>query len=218
MRSGITVALGVLTGILALGSWTIAADRGGSPNDFDAAVAPILIRRCLDCHSGADAKGKFDLSRRASAFAGGESGEAIVAGKPDDSLLWEKVEAGEMPPKSPLSDAEKAAIKGWIAGGAAWGTDPIDPHRLTTNRRAGRDWWSLQPVRRTEPSPSSREGWSRSPVDRFVIAQAGSRGTEAGPRGRPPDPDPPAELRPHGAAADARGGRRLPGRPLGGRL
>ena len=110
---------------------------------------------------------------RLSAFAGGESGEAIVAGKPDESLVWEKVEAGEMPPKSRLSDAEKAAIKGWIAGGAVWGTDPIDTHRLTTTRRAGRDWWSLQPVRRVTSRlrrTPARAAWARrSPIDRFVV-------------------------------------------------
>jgi hypothetical protein len=181
MRSGIIVALVGLAGILAVGARAVAADRGGGANDFDVRIAPILIRRCLDCHSGADAKGKLDLSRRASAFAGGESGEAIVAGKPDDSPLWEKVEAGEMPPKSPLADAEKAAIKGWIAGGAAWGTDPIDPHRLTTNRRAGRDWWSLQPVRRTEPAASTRGGWARSPIDRFVVARLEAEGLKPSP-------------------------------------
>ena len=107
------------------------------PGDFDATVAPILARRCLDCHSGADPKGKLDLSMRASAFKGGEGGRAIVAGKPEESPLWEMVDSGEMPPKSPLSAEEKAAIREWIARGAGWGTDPIDPYQATTTRRAG---------------------------------------------------------------------------------
>ena len=59
-----------------------------------------------------------------------------------------------MPPKAPLPAAEKAALRDWIAGGAAWGTDPIDPYQVTTSRRAGRDWWSLQPVRRPQPPPA----------------------------------------------------------------
>ena len=70
--------------------------------DFDRTVAPLLARRCLDCHSGADPKGKLDLSRKSSALAGGESGAAIVPGKAEESLLWERVSADEMPPKAPL--------------------------------------------------------------------------------------------------------------------
>ena len=164
------------------GDRVLAADRGGSPNDFDAAVAPILVRRCLDCHSGADPKGKLDLSRRASAFAGGESGAAIVAGKPDESLLWEKVEAGEMPPKSPLSDAEKAAIRGWIAGGAAWGTDPIDPSS-PDHDPPGRPRLVVAPAGRGAPSrrrPRTRAGPARA-IDRFVLAKLEADGLSPAP-------------------------------------
>ena len=81
--------------------------RGGEGREFDLKVAPILARRCLDCHSGSDPKGKLDLSSRTAALRGGESGTAIVAGKPDDSALWERVGSDEMPPKSPLSESEK---------------------------------------------------------------------------------------------------------------
>ena len=155
--------------ILSLaGSSTTLADE---PAGFDSSVAPILARRCLDCHSGADAKGKLDLSRRRPAMLGGEAGAAIVAGKPEESSLWERVEAGEMPPKNPLPADERAALRAWIASGAAWGTDPIDPYQATTSRRAGRDWWSLQPVARPEVPKVAREGWARTPVDRFVLAR-----------------------------------------------
>src|SRR3954454_13980174 len=71
---------------------------------FDASVATILARRCLDCHSGPDPKGKLDLSRRSAVLEGGESGPAIVPGHPDESPLWERVEAGEMPPKAALPE------------------------------------------------------------------------------------------------------------------
>jgi hypothetical protein len=158
--------------ILSGGSTAPADDARG----FDAQVAPILARRCLDCHSGSDPKGKLDLSRRPSAMAGGESGEAIIPGKPEESLLWEQVESGEMPPKAPLSDVEKVALRDWIASGASWGTDPIDPYRFSTARRAGRDWWSLQPVRRPEPPEVARGGWARSPLDKFVLRKLEAEG------------------------------------------
>ena len=57
-----------------------------------------------------------------------------------------------------LSDAEKAILKRWIADGAKWGTPEIDPFPATTDRRAGYDWWSLQPVRAGAPPAVKRCG------------------------------------------------------------
>src|SRR5690606_7392385 len=78
--------------------------------------------------------------------------------------LWQRVADGEMPPKKSLADDERALLKDWIAAGARWGTDPIDPFRFTTDVRAGYDWWSLQPVKR--PVPPAPEG--NNPIDAFV--------------------------------------------------
>src|SRR5687767_14428353 len=111
-------AIGVL---LALCSRVSAA-----PPDFDKQVAPVLAARCLDCHGGAKPKGDLDLSRRANV---------------DAAEVWKRVAAGEMPPKKPLPDAEKALLKEWVDAGAKWGTDPIDPFRFTSAARAGYDWW-----------------------------------------------------------------------------
>ncbi len=180
MTTPIRLALASL--LTLAGAPTAGAEEGRGPGGgFDASVAPILARRCLDCHSGAEPKGKLDLSRRASAIGGGEGGPAIVPGRPDESLLWERVEADEMPPKSPLSGAEKAALRDWIASGAAWGADPIDPFQVTTARRAGRDWWSLRPVRRPEPPPSRRAGWDRNPIDAFILQKLEAAGLSPSP-------------------------------------
>ncbi len=93
-----------------------AADR------FESRVAPLLAKHCLECHGPASRKGGLDLSRKAEAFAGGKNGNAIVPGKPAESLLWEHVESGAMPPKSrpPLSADDRRLLKDWIAGGAVW--------------------------------------------------------------------------------------------------
>jgi len=166
-----TLASLVLTGIMA---W--AGEQPGQGGDFDAQVAPILVRRCLDCHSGTEPKGKLDLSGRATALAGGKDGLVIVPGKPDESPLWDRVASGEMPPKSPLPATERAALRAWIAAGARWGTDPIDAFQVTTARRAGRDWWSLQPVKRPRPPVVGRAGWARGPIDAFVIERLEANG------------------------------------------
>jgi len=127
--------------------------------DFDKDVAALLALRCVECHGGADPKGGLDLTRKDAVLG---KGRPVVPGKPDASDLWKRVASDEMPPKKPLSAAEKAVLKEWIAGGAAWGTDPIDPFAATTTTRAGRDWWSLQPIKRPDvPSGAN-------PIDHFV--------------------------------------------------
>ncbi len=141
---------------------------GGDDKSFDETVAPILARRCLDCHSGSDPKGKLDLSQRSTAMAGGETGSTIVPGKPEESLLWEQLESDEMPPKSPLTPLEKSTIKAWIASGANWGTDPVDPYQATTHRRAGATGGLSsrfdQSLRRTS---LNRDGLGRSSIGSY---------------------------------------------------
>jgi hypothetical protein len=148
-----------------------AADSG-----FDRTVAPVLIEHCLDCHSGAKPKGGLDLGRRSAAMEGGNSGAAFVPGKPDESRLWDYVEHNKMPPKKPLGAADKATLRAWIAAGAPWGTDPIDPARVTTSRRAGYDWWALQPLARPKPPPVADAARVRTPLDAFVLNRLEAQG------------------------------------------
>ena len=70
-----------------------------------------------------------------------------------------------MPPESPLPDTERATLREWIVAGADW------PERIE-ERRAGLDWWSLQPLRDPPPpTPSQRSRvWDASPVDSWVLA------------------------------------------------
>ena len=50
-----------------------------------------MARRCLQCHAGSKPRGGLDLSNRKKVQAGGDTGPGFVAGKPDDSLLWQRV-------------------------------------------------------------------------------------------------------------------------------
>ena len=144
--------------------------------DFDHHIAPLIAQRCLTCHSGDAPKGKLDLSSRKLAMDGGESGIAIDPGKLATSLLWDYVDSDQMPPKKPLSALEKAQLRSWIENGAKWGTERIDPFRYSTDSRAGIDWWSLQPLRNTQPPVVVRPGWTENSIDAFVDAKR----TEAG--------------------------------------
>jgi hypothetical protein len=159
MRLAMVSASVVWCAVVCGGGGVRAADEV----DFDRDVAPILIARCLECHAGADPKGELDLARHEAVTA---KDGLLVTGRPDESELWLRVESDEMPPKKPLEAAEKDVLRKWIATGAKWGTNPVDPFRVTTKSRAGYDWWSLQPVRR--PVPPDEKG-AAHPIDRFVL-------------------------------------------------
>ncbi len=162
-------------------AWFTVAIAADAPNiSFDRDVAPLLARRCLDCHNGTEKKGGLDLSRLETTTKGGKSGAAIVSSKAAESLLWQRVRDGEMPPKKPLPKAEVELLRQWIDAGAKWGTSPIDPFASSTGSRAGYDWWSLLPVVRPElpdfkfqisdskSEISDLKLQSTHPIDRFV--------------------------------------------------
>jgi hypothetical protein len=153
--------------------------------DFDKQIAPILVSHCLECHRGSEPEGGLNLTERALVQTGGDSGEAIVVGNASDSLLWERVRSDEMPPKHPLSNAKKATLKQWIDEGAKWGDGALDLFSITTDSRAGRDWWSLQPLQDV-PVPAFDSQWGRNAIDAFVLRRLLAEGlkpsSEADPR------------------------------------
>jgi len=78
---------------------------------FDAQVKPLLVKYCLDCHAGKDAEGGISLD---------ECTEA--AARTTDRGIWLKVlrqvQGHAMPPRDAEqpTDAERAALAGWISG------------------------------------------------------------------------------------------------------
>jgi hypothetical protein len=173
----------VLSGLvlLAAASRACGDPPGDAAGHFDKVIAPLLAERCLGCHDGAKPKGGLSLASRKGAMVGGDSGPALVPGKPDESPAWQRVAEGTMPPKKPLSDAEKKTLRAWITAGAVWGTDPIDPMRYTTASRAGYDWWSLQPLAPVSPPAVRDTTWPLNPVDQFVLARLEAHGLAPAP-------------------------------------
>ncbi|HEV3025061.1 MAG TPA: DUF1549 domain-containing protein, partial [Pirellulales bacterium] len=97
---------------------SLASPPAGPPR-YATDVRPIFEAKCFRCHGGDAHKGELDLSRLAAVLKGGESGEVVVAGKPDESPLVEFVRDGAMPPdkKNPLSEGEIETVRRWIAEG-----------------------------------------------------------------------------------------------------
>ncbi len=133
------------------------------------AVATLLKARCVKCHGPIKPKGGLDLSSTNGLGRGGESGTAVIAGTLDKSLLWQRVEAGEMPPDGALADTEKAILRTWIMEGA----DGLE------NAESGH--WAFQPLVRS-PEPVLRDmARIRNSVDQFVHQRLESKGLGLGP-------------------------------------
>lgn len=80
--------------VLACGS-TYAAE----PPHFETEIRPILREYCFDCHGAVEElEGGLDLRLVHLMISGGDSGEAVVPGDPDVSLLLQRVRDGDMPP------------------------------------------------------------------------------------------------------------------------
>jgi len=94
------------------------------PIVYEKDVAPLFKAKCAVCHSGNQTEGKFDLGTHAALMKGGKKGVAVIAGKADESLLYQQASHAKkpiMPPKSesnPLTPTEVAVLKLWIDQGA----------------------------------------------------------------------------------------------------
>ena len=148
LRTAPLASLGI-PALLAIG---LAGPAVAAPV-FEKDVRPILKAHCFHCH-GEDGEEKGELDVRLARFLleGGESGPALVAGKPAESHLLEVLKKGEMPKgKAKLPDKDITTIEAWILAGAPTlrpEPETLGPeHQFTEEERS---WWSLQPIRRPE--------------------------------------------------------------------
>ena len=154
---------------------TVTEDRsdGAGLQFFETKIRPVLVQHCYECHA-ADSKilrGGLQLDSREATLKGGDSGPALVAGKPEASLLIQalKHESLAMPPDSKLPDQTIADFEEWIRLGAP------DPREQTKAARlkpvdwdAAKKHWAFQPIGDPIPPATSKPAWIQSPIDQFV--------------------------------------------------
>src|SRR5579862_159919 len=126
MTIGPNRVLGAWSLLLLLG-WGLRPDAAAQDRNAEptySQVAEILGKNCTGCHNPKDLKGELNLESYGGLQKGGETGPAVVAGKPADSLLLglvqQKTKPFMPPPKKgkKLSDAEIEVLRAWIAAGA----------------------------------------------------------------------------------------------------
>ena len=161
----------------------LANDNAGGVKYFNEQVLPLLQKNCFQCHSHAAGKasGGLVLDSRSGWSKGGDSGPAVVAGKPNDSLLIQAVRYGdlEMPPSGKLPADAIAKLEHWVVQGA------IDPRTAesvqaasTVDREAGRRHWAFQPLGKLAPPTVKNTAWPTDDVDRFLLARLEAGGLQ----------------------------------------
>ncbi len=153
----------------------------------DHQALPILLLRCSTCHGASRQEAGLDIRTRDAILRGGKSGPAIVAGKPDESLLIRRIHAGEMPPKKSLLDAgvkpvtsrEVEILSQWIAAGAPAGPAIIDEsgtERDPLVRPEDREFWSFQPPRAATVPQLPDGSAAANTIDAFLLEKLTAAG------------------------------------------
>lgn len=107
--------------------WIAPGTSTVSPDSFYAKqIDPIFDANCVSCHGESKSKGGLRLDSYERLMRGGKDGAVIAAGKPDKSLLLERI---TLPPgdkhfmpaegRPPLKPEEIAWIKAWVLQGAS---------------------------------------------------------------------------------------------------
>ncbi|MDG1510533.1 MAG: DUF1553 domain-containing protein [Mariniblastus sp.] len=144
---------------------------------FENKVRPLLIDKCFSCH-GPESKpleGGLNLSSRKGVLFGGDSGPALVAGAPEESLLIDVINYGdvyEMPPDTKMSAEEIGVLTKWVKDGAAWPEtgEAQELQRESFDLEARKaSHWVWKPIKKPRVPAVENAEWPAGPVDNFVL-------------------------------------------------
>ena len=148
---------------------TPADPQLGRPVDFYQDLFPVLESKCLACHNVKTKEGALLLESIDSLLKGGDSGPAVVAGEPDQSLLYKLASRADEPVMPPLPNNAQAK--------------PLTPRELGLLRQ-----WIQEGAQRGNPPPASALQWrpvpsqirsigslALSPTNRFLAAGRANR-------------------------------------------
>ena len=147
---------------------------------FESKIRPVLAESCYECHNSVDKKkGDLALDWKEPLMASG----VIVPGSPEESDLIGAITHAKgfepMPDKAPkLSKVTIKQFEEWIRMGAP---DPRTTKPTKEDLAAQVDWptvrdkrtqwWSFQPLEKTEPPRTGDPEWDANAIDRFVAAR-----------------------------------------------
>ncbi len=180
-KAALTVAL--VTALLWLPRSARAAGPAEDGEFFEKKVRPILTEHCYECHSATSIKlqGGLRVDSRPALLKGGDTGPAIMPGKPESSLLIAVLSHRHkdiaMPHKrAKLPDAVLADFEHWIHAGAVWPgeaavTPPAKPGGFDLEVRKHRLAWIWESPHRGSLPPVTNGAWPSTPIDRYILSR-----------------------------------------------
>lgn len=174
---------------LLLFGWSVApiaalAESTAEDESFEREVRPLLVKRCGECHQqGSRSKSGLQLVSRETLMKGGRRGPAVVAGKPDESLLIEAVRRTgplKMPPDSILASDEVEMLVEWVRRGATWPAAPPAADAETAPE-GEQSFWGLEPLGDATPPQVQHSDWPQTEIDTFLLTEMERAGIEPAP-------------------------------------
>ena len=148
---------------------------------FEKKIRPVLSEQCYECHSASSkkVKGGLLLDTAQGLLKGGDSGPAVVPGKPDKSLLLASIKHSDpdpdlaMPPKKDiLPDEVIANFTEWIKMGAPDPRDNKATRKNAWDENTAKKHWAFQPIKNSPvPTPTDAKNFIENPIDAFVLAK-----------------------------------------------
>jgi hypothetical protein len=153
--------------------------RGGNRPSFERDVMPILSAACVKCHGGAKPKANLDLRTKSGIDKGSENGPVVVRGAAKESVLFDLISSGKMPPgKNKLSNAQVNTIGRWIDAGAPTGhaTRPV-----ADSGTSSPEHWSFRPPAHPRVPAVRHTDRVRTEIDAFLLAALENKGLSFSP-------------------------------------
>lgn len=135
---------------------TAISTASTDPWSFTTVVAPILVKRCGQCHVDGS-RGDFKMDSYAALMAGAPAGVVVFPGDVVGSRLIETIETGDMPRGGGKVPAQELQVlKKWIEMGAKFDGD--DPAAALTSLNANRPARVATPDNDSAMAPSNVSG------------------------------------------------------------
>ena len=148
---------------------TIGAPPSKAPSPaqtaaFEKSVRPVLLARCISCHSSDSKMGGVRLDQAIDAATATKLASAVThTGK------------SKMPPSGPIPAAEQKALRDWVAAGASWPAGSKMASSRDINSQI-KSHWAFQPIRLPALPRVKDTAWAKNPIDRFTLAKMEAAG------------------------------------------
>lgn len=170
--------LRVLFFVLLLSAFCVSQDPDSKELQFfENKIRPLFVKHCYECHNKDKHESDLRLDTSAGILTGGVSGPAVVAGKPDESLIVIALDYHDdnlqMPPDGKLRDDEISAVRRWVKNGAVVPKPnaSVGPSRGAIDMDLARKFWSFQPPKKSGLPRVVDVRWPKTSIDYFILSK-----------------------------------------------